>query len=693
MADPKFFYPVTVNRAGVNTVINAPALSNLPVYPIRKDWPPVVLLFTDETGKEGLYLHTERGWWPSLAPLQVSVGIISGYDIVLYTDLIGPVPVPTGALVYKNTYPFTGTELEPGPGLVYAVMTPSFAHQDGTQTTAKNPTWPADFDDPDTGDKYKPGGTSVLATRDLVLEGLSDLVWIQPVNPARTVTVPKEALIKRQIVLTGNAPDERFDVTHPTSVLLPSGGEWGIINLCTGAGPVHLLNDKTFGSSIPLFSGCDAHIATGDTYGIHAVSGDIGGNAYRLAVNQVGGQLNLTDTQLLYHILTIVDNPVNPLQASLTYKFPLNDPAKSGMWTFVNNLAQVNPPSIFVEGSTGGQFEVQQNAAITVVHDANGKLTLVETAVSGFFASGVEIQPKASGTSISIGQQANAVGSADAVAIGDSSTAHGSAVAIGADALGQDFSVAIGKGAEVAGGSLVGYGVAIGYQAKGHEAAINIGWNAVPVNPTDVYIGADIMPTDPSNVVLGGGSKVTTFATPGNHVSVGIDDGTLLRRITGVAPGVNPNDAVVMSQLPTVPTLGTMATQDADNVSITGGSVKGVDINPKVFMTPVGAGSELHDLGGVGGTVQITSASMVYIIDTLGTTAPVVLDFSENFSPAHDGIHIAISFTEGCSLTTQNPHAYIFKGWNPTAVTSIPADGFTVRMMFDASTNTFYRIA
>lgn len=689
--------------------------------PIRHDFPMavkpngtyfVLLEHNIPDYSAGLYYRTKNRWACILTGDELSQVFTVDFKIDVYYGWEQAVTIPANAKVYKNTVLQSSvTSIPADDQNIWAVLIPAAGGE--LPTKAENPTWPADFDDPATGDSYKPGGISEIATRDLVLEAVTDLVWVQEVRPALTTTVPKEALTKRQIVLTGSAPDELLDITHPTSILLPSGGEWGIINLCTGAGPVRLLNEKTFGSSIPLYSNCNAHIATGD-YGISSVSGDIGGNAYRLPTNQAGGTLDLTTTELLYHILNIIDNPLGPLQTSLTYKFPATTPPISGTWTFSNNTTQVNPPAIFVEGSNGGIFEVEQGEAITVVHNEAGNLILVQTAVSGFFASGVEHQPTASGTSIAIGESANAVGSSDAVAIGAAATSQGSTVAIGSGAFAQDYAVAIGKGAEVSGTMLVGYGLALGYEAKAGGAAIALGWKQNPVNPTDVYIGANTVPMETSIVVLGAGSIPSSY--PGmsttHHLSVGNDDASslLVRRITGVADGVNPHDAVNMSQIGVLSTLGTMARQDADAVAITGGSVEDVSIGPGPNNASTGDFNKLRpfliqyqegynakywDLPSGGGTVTIDGVHTVHVITTTVITDTVHIDFSANFGSSGlslDGMAIKLVFVYGAQLTFANPQGYNFRNWDGNGLPSSASRGYVVDLLYRDSNKTFYRI-
>jgi autotransporter adhesin len=86
--------------------------------------------------------------------------------------------------------------------------------------------------------------------------------------------------------------------------------------------------------------------------------------------------------------------------------------------------------------------------------------------------------------------------------------------------------------------------VAIGNNAQATAGpAVAIGQNSVAAGNNSVTLGASSTATGSNSVALGAGS----VATQDNTVSVGSQGNE--RRITNVAPGVNPTDAVNVSQL------------------------------------------------------------------------------------------------------------------------------------------------
>ncbi|WP_306453349.1 YadA-like family protein [Burkholderia sp. MSMB1078WGS] len=101
-------------------------------------------------------------------------------------------------------------------------------------------------------------------------------------------------------------------------------------------------------------------------------------------------------------------------------------------------------------------------------------------------------------------------------------------------------SMALGVNATASGTN----GVALGYSANASaEGATVIGANALGSGKNSVAMGANATASAPNSVALGAGS----IAGEANTVSVGAP-GTE-RRITNVGPGVNPTDAVNVSQL------------------------------------------------------------------------------------------------------------------------------------------------
>lgn len=122
-----------------------------------------------------------------------------------------------------------------------------------------------------------------------------------------------------------------------------------------------------------------------------------------------------------------------------------------------------------------------------------------------------------------------------ATASGDGATAYGSnAVASGENTTAIGF-----RAAATYAGS-----VAIGYNAQAiADPTVAIGANSVAAGNNSVALGASASAVGSNSVALGAGS----IALQDNTVSVGSEGNE--RRITNVAPGVNPTDAVNVGQL------------------------------------------------------------------------------------------------------------------------------------------------
>jgi autotransporter adhesin len=100
--------------------------------------------------------------------------------------------------------------------------------------------------------------------------------------------------------------------------------------------------------------------------------------------------------------------------------------------------------------------------------------------------------------------------------------------------------VAVGYGANAASTSAIAIGQ--NATANGNQATA-IGLNAVASSESSMAMGAGATAGAPNSVALGAGS----VASQANTVSIGTPGNE--RRITNVAPGVNPTDAVNVSQL------------------------------------------------------------------------------------------------------------------------------------------------
>ena len=145
----------------------------------------------------------------------------------------------------------------------------------------------------------------------------------------------------------------------------------------------------------------------------------------------------------------------------------------------------------------------------------------------------------ASGTnSVAIG--VNATSSAtNAIAMGtDSLASRGGAIAIGTTSQATGVNaIAIGTNASATGS------VAVGVNASASSGGAAFGDNAVATGATSTALGPGAVALAPNSVAIGSGS----IASLANTVSMGSPGNE--RRVTNVAPGVNPTDAVNVSQL------------------------------------------------------------------------------------------------------------------------------------------------
>jgi hypothetical protein len=147
----------------------------------------------------------------------------------------------------------------------------------------------------------------------------------------------------------------------------------------------------------------------------------------------------------------------------------------------------------------------------------------------------------ASGTnSFAAGNNSSATG-ASGVAIGDGATAGigANAIAIGTGAV-STGSVAIGAGSSAGFGNTA---IGDGAQASAAAGSSAFGNGAVASATNSTAIGTGAVASGANSVAIGNGS----VASAANTVSVGSVGGE--RRITNVAAGINPTDAVNVSQL------------------------------------------------------------------------------------------------------------------------------------------------
>lgn len=150
------------------------------------------------------------------------------------------------------------------------------------------------------------------------------------------------------------------------------------------------------------------------------------------------------------------------------------------------------------------------------------------------------------------GADASASGS-NAIAIGVNATSSGTdAIAVGTNSVAsQDGAIAIGATSQATGVNAIAIGtnavatgsVAVGVNSSASNGGAAFGDNSVATGANSAALGPGARALAPNSVAIGSGS-VSNVA---NTVSVGSPGNE--RRITNVAPGVNPTDAVNVSQL------------------------------------------------------------------------------------------------------------------------------------------------
>ncbi|HEY1076490.1 MAG TPA: YadA-like family protein [Fontimonas sp.] len=191
--------------------------------------------------------------------------------------------------------------------------------------------------------------------------------------------------------------------------------------------------------------------------------------------------------------------------------------------------------------SVGGSAEAAQQTANQAVAAAGAAQGTADEALNMAQDNAAFCGRGRGANSIRCGTNADVeIEASDGIAIGTDAQAlaeGGIAMGAGATAV-QSNSVAIGAGARAQSSVAVGTGA----QATGTNTTA-LGDNAVASGATAVAVGNNAVASGDNSVALGNGS----VATQANTVSVGSE--TQQRRITNVAPGVDPTDAVNLSQL------------------------------------------------------------------------------------------------------------------------------------------------
>ncbi|CAB3773202.1 YadA family autotransporter adhesin [Paraburkholderia humisilvae] len=197
------------------------------------------------------------------------------------------------------------------------------------------------------------------------------------------------------------------------------------------------------------------------------------------------------------------------------------------------NFAAQVPVGVVSVGSVGKERQVQNVAAGRITADSTDAINGSQLFATTQAVDNLYIELKAiSGNPTGNG---SAAGGADATASGTDSSAFGSsALASGSD------SSAIGSNAAATGNESTAMGAKAMASGNGSTA---IGANSIASGTNSTALGANSRATGNNSVALGAGS----VASEANTVSVGA--GGSERRITNVANGINPTDAVNMSQL------------------------------------------------------------------------------------------------------------------------------------------------
>lgn len=118
-----FYYRVLLQQdSGVQAQLEAPWVVTLP----RPSEGPLVTVLSSETTRKsaGMYILAGADWRFVLPYTEVAEGVRLGIDISLYFDVEQPISVDPSASIWRNGLPFSGTQVEPGAGYVWAVLEP-----------------------------------------------------------------------------------------------------------------------------------------------------------------------------------------------------------------------------------------------------------------------------------------------------------------------------------------------------------------------------------------------------------------------------------------------------------------------------------------------------------------------------------------------------------------------------------------
>jgi autotransporter adhesin len=172
--------------------------------------------------------------------------------------------------------------------------------------------------------------------------------------------------------------------------------------------------------------------------------------------------------------------------------------------------------------------------------------------------------------------------------------------------------------------------VAIGYNAQATgDPTVAIGYNATTSGDNSVSLGANATATANNAVALGAGS----IADEDNTVSVGSPGSE--RRITNVAAGVNPTDAVNVSQLNSVQqSVNNVAKQAYSGIAMVGALAGLPQVEPgKTVLLGAGAAHyNGYSALAIGGSARLTENTIVKMGVSAATGGGVMVNGGVGYS-------------------------------------------------------------
>lgn len=116
----RFYYPLKLYTAGIVADIDAPFVADL-----GEPYHTAVRVLSIDKGRasQGLYVCDRGRWQFALPMVAVSEGVIIGYSIRCYIQLVAPIDVQAGTRVFRNGAEIEVDQLTPGME-VWTTLTP-----------------------------------------------------------------------------------------------------------------------------------------------------------------------------------------------------------------------------------------------------------------------------------------------------------------------------------------------------------------------------------------------------------------------------------------------------------------------------------------------------------------------------------------------------------------------------------------